>query len=409
MISVIVPVYNVEKYIEKCLSSIVCQKNVQYEIICVDDGSTDNSLDILQRYQKEYNQIKIIVQKNMGLSAARNTGLKAAIGDFVYFLDSDDYIAHIDALNYMETTMCRNELDVLYMDGDHVFESLSMEEKNLDRKNYYVRDREYGIYEQGYQLLVDMVKDEKYRTQVSLYCIRKSVLTEHCIDFPEGYYYEDNLFALKLIMKAEKVMHTKYVVFMHLVRMGSIMQSQVAYHNFASAFEIWKEMTVFAKQYEGCKFYYAIDKLLNGMKYFTRGLYNKMSEKDQQKVLTWSDSERKLFEQNIFLQKDILKPDWYRQLNLRLGDKVVIYGAGQFGSVVYKIALHDKTINIIGVVDKNADNIQNFNVPVLPIEAIDTMSYDYVLIAIKKQEVVAEVSTQLQARGVPLKKIKCFE
>ena len=91
-VSIIVPVYNVEKYLEQCLSSIVNQTYNNIEIIIVNDGSCDNSYKIIDKYKDRYNFIKVIKQGNMGISEARNIGLKNAIGEFVLFVDSDDYL-----------------------------------------------------------------------------------------------------------------------------------------------------------------------------------------------------------------------------------------------------------------------------------------------------------------------------
>ena len=98
-LSVIIPVYNVEEYLEECLNSVCNQTLTDIEIICVNDGSTDNSGDILQDFAKQDTRIQIINQENAGLSAARNTGLKYATGEYITFLDSDDWIS----LDYYET------------------------------------------------------------------------------------------------------------------------------------------------------------------------------------------------------------------------------------------------------------------------------------------------------------------
>ena len=91
-ISIVVPVYNVEKYLRQCLDSIINQTFKDFECICVNDGSTDKSLSILQEYANKDNRIKIIPQKNIGLAGARNTALSVASGKYVLFVDSDDYI-----------------------------------------------------------------------------------------------------------------------------------------------------------------------------------------------------------------------------------------------------------------------------------------------------------------------------
>lgn len=91
-VSVIIPVYNAEKYLRECLDSVVNQTLKEIEIICVDDGSTDGSLTILREYRKKDKRVKVLTQANEGVSAARNRGLLSACGEFVAFLDSDDYI-----------------------------------------------------------------------------------------------------------------------------------------------------------------------------------------------------------------------------------------------------------------------------------------------------------------------------
>ena len=101
-ISVIVPVYNVEKYLARCLDSIINQTLADIEIICINDGSTDNSLEILNDYAKKDSRIKIIDQTNAGLSCARNAGMQIAQGEYIGFVDSDDWID----LDFYEKLVC---------------------------------------------------------------------------------------------------------------------------------------------------------------------------------------------------------------------------------------------------------------------------------------------------------------
>jgi len=119
-VSVIIPVYNVEKYLKQCLDSVINQTLKDIEIICVDDGSTDSSLEILKEYAKNDNRIKILTQENKGAGAARNTGLRVAAGKYVYFLDSDDFLelnAFECLINYIDNreidfcVFCHNHYD----------------------------------------------------------------------------------------------------------------------------------------------------------------------------------------------------------------------------------------------------------------------------------------------------------
>lgn len=119
-ISVIVPVYNVEKYIEECISSIMRQTFDNLEIILVDDGSTDNSGKICDELAKKDLRINVIHQSNQGLSAARNTGLKHAMGDYISFIDSDDYI-HIDMLNKLYEAIINSDSDLAICNYKYVY------------------------------------------------------------------------------------------------------------------------------------------------------------------------------------------------------------------------------------------------------------------------------------------------
>lgn len=110
-VSVIIPVYNVEQYLEQCLQSIINQTLSDIEIICVDDGSTDNSLNILKEYAQKDSRIKVLQQQNQYAGVARNNGLDTATGDYVYFLDSDDYIMK-DCLEKMYEQITKTGSDI---------------------------------------------------------------------------------------------------------------------------------------------------------------------------------------------------------------------------------------------------------------------------------------------------------
>lgn len=114
-LSVIVPVYNVEKYLDDCLRSIISQIDNDCEIICVEDCSTDNSLGILEKYSNKYSQIKIVKHgKNKGLSAARNTGLNNAKGKYILFVDSDDMFK-TNAITELMNIVEEQELDQVFL------------------------------------------------------------------------------------------------------------------------------------------------------------------------------------------------------------------------------------------------------------------------------------------------------
>ncbi|MBR3628081.1 MAG: glycosyltransferase family 2 protein [Elusimicrobia bacterium] len=112
-ISVIVPTYNVEKYLSQCLDSILNQTFKDFECICINDGSTDNSLSILQKYASKDNRIKIINQENKGLSGARNAALKIVTGKYITFVDSDDFVSS-DYLEKLINLAEKENSDIVY-------------------------------------------------------------------------------------------------------------------------------------------------------------------------------------------------------------------------------------------------------------------------------------------------------
>ncbi|MSR91206.1 glycosyltransferase family 2 protein [Inconstantimicrobium porci] len=121
LLSIIIPVYNVEKYLRQCIESVVKQNLYNYEIILVNDGSTDNSLNICKEYADKYTEIKIIDQKNKGLGAARNAGIKKASGKYIGFLDSDDYIKQ-DMFSKMLNKAEEDNLDLVICAVEMYFE-----------------------------------------------------------------------------------------------------------------------------------------------------------------------------------------------------------------------------------------------------------------------------------------------
>ena len=128
-LSIILPVYNVEAYIGKCLNSILIDNAFCGEVICVNDGSTDNSFSILQQYVLRYPNVQIVSQSNAGLSVARNVGLKRATGDYVFFIDSDDWIFPHTLQQIIEEI---DGEDALYFNARKVYENTQKIDDNCD-------------------------------------------------------------------------------------------------------------------------------------------------------------------------------------------------------------------------------------------------------------------------------------
>ena len=187
-ISVIIPVYNVEEYLQECINSIINQTYKNLEIIIVNDGSTDNSLNICNEYQKIDERIKVFTQKNGGLSAARNTGIINATGDYILFVDSDDWL-ELSAVEIM-TNLLKEKMADIVITG---FNNYSKKKKT---PKFYEESEKYKVFAS-----VLYNRGINHSACAKLY---KKKLWD-VFKFPEGKYYEDYYVIYDVIDRAESV------------------------------------------------------------------------------------------------------------------------------------------------------------------------------------------------------------
>lgn len=208
-ITVIVPMYNTEEYIERCIRSIMHQTYENLEIIIVDDGSTDGSLNICQNLEKEDSRIKIISQPNGGVANARNTGLNHSTGEFIGFVDSDDYLEE----NMYEKLM----------------KYIKTYEADLASARAYIIDRD-GILEQShYNNYIEQFNDEKsilksYVDGVLTIAVWDKLFKREVIEnirFDSSVFCEDAKFVLDVCNKAKSVVCTSERLYNHLRRKGN--------------------------------------------------------------------------------------------------------------------------------------------------------------------------------------------
>ena len=201
-ISVIVPVYNVARYLPQCLDSIVNQTFEDIEIICINDGSTDDSLEILESYSKKDSRIKIITQENRGLGAARNVGMKHASGRYVFFIDSDDFIK-LNTLELLYDNAVSNNSDMVfyrlyrYIDGKESYNSLFNFKKHFG-------EVDYSNFTFTYRDAKDFVLNNGFSAWIKLYS-RKFLDSMPDFYFSEGIAFEDVVPHVKVMIKASRI------------------------------------------------------------------------------------------------------------------------------------------------------------------------------------------------------------
>lgn len=219
-VSVIIPVYNTEKYLESCLDSIVNQELNNYEIIIINDGSTDNSSEIAKKYANNYSFILYFEQDNKGLAATRNLGIERASGKYIYFMDSDDLLEE-NSLNILYNLAEENKLDAVFFDADVFFDYTNNEKKIYN----YHRQKSYGLYDNGQELFNDLINNKEFLASACLYFIRTDIIRKFELKFPIGIIHEDELFTVKLMMVIKKCMHINEQYFKRRIRKNSIVTS----------------------------------------------------------------------------------------------------------------------------------------------------------------------------------------
>ena len=231
LLTIVIPVYNVEKYLNRCLESILIQEWKNYDIILVDDGSTDLSPQICDDYVKSYDFISVIHKENGGLSDARNTGLSQAKGEYVYFPDSDDWIEP-DTFIALAEALESQKFDIISFNREFV----------KGEEDVIISDPvETQVFE-GKDAFVQMLKHSYITGFANDKIYRKSLFVDHDILFPKGKYYEDLGTNYKLFLSAKKVYATNQKYYHYLIDNPDSITQSWNEKKFRDMFEFYKEV-----------------------------------------------------------------------------------------------------------------------------------------------------------------------
>lgn len=202
MVSIIVPIYNVAPYLPACLDSIIQQTYRDLEIILVDDGSTDGCAAIADKYKAQDERIRVIHQANSGLSAARNAGLRVATGEYVWFVDSDDYIA-LDACEILAQKAMQDDDDVIICSRQRFTEEGPLEDDIL-LNEHYLTGKEY----------INQHLTNRFSHSACQKWCKRELLINHHIEFEPGR-YEDCYFSFRVMCVAQKVTVTSDILYFY--------------------------------------------------------------------------------------------------------------------------------------------------------------------------------------------------
>lgn len=221
-LSVIIPCYNMELYLQECVDSLLDQnlKPSEYEVIIVNDESKDRTLEIANEYAAKYDNVKVIDKKNAGVGAARNSGYDLAQGEYIYFLDPDDYLAQ-NTVPLLLSIMDSNTLDILSFRTKSVFETkYPISDSNLEEvpDNLNVTD---GI---------TYIANKKYQNEIWWYIIRRDFIKASGIRFIEGKWMEDAILTAELFCEAKRMAHIDLDVHRYRILPTSAMRNKSREH-----------------------------------------------------------------------------------------------------------------------------------------------------------------------------------
>lgn len=220
MVSVIIPIYNVEKYLRECVDSVIRQTYADLEIILVDDGSPDHCGAICDEYALIDERVVVIHKENGGLSDARNAGFAEAHGEYVYFLDSDDALKQ-DAIEHLVKRIEEESAEMIFFDAETIYEDFEDQnyQEEIKRKNVYNTDVGASVW----KALLD---NAEFWSCVPLHFFRSDFLKQNKLSFEKGMMHEDELFTAMTYVRAKRVAQERTVLYCRRLRANSIMSQK---------------------------------------------------------------------------------------------------------------------------------------------------------------------------------------
>ena len=339
-VSVVIPVYKVEKYLPACLDSVLSQSLQEIEVICIDDASPDLCPEILDEYAARDSRVRVLhLSENHQQGYGRNRGLEMAEGKYVYLLDSDDMITP-EAMEELYAIAEKDKLDGIFFDSQVIFES-----KEIERRNCTYPARRYGQYENcvysGPALFELFMEQKDWVSYVQRMFWRKDYILKKQIFFLESTEHEDEFFAFKAILLAQRVRYISKDYFIRRYREDSVMTRPKHPKDFHGYFVTYCAMVDFLEEtgYTGIG---ARDRVMHMHECMKRFFPLFSKEADASK---WFKTEAELRAYRYYSYAKRLGESFYKNLIRQLSvpiskdDHVWIYGAGIVGERVYRVLI----------------------------------------------------------------------
>lgn len=240
LISIIIPVYNVEDYLRQCLDSVLEQTYTSFEVIMIDDGSSDSSFSICLDYCEKDIRFNVLQKENGGASSARNVGIQNAKGDYVFFLDSDDWLEPT-ALEEMISTAKDQNADLVFCEAQAVDD-----EENILTNTWYSYKSQYAT-DSSYSIMSRMMEQKEFHVAIWMLLLDRKIFTDNDLLFKEGIIYEDMIISYQFYCLAHRAAHVRQKLYNRRYRPNSVMTSRKTEKNYISAATVYREVAKFRK------------------------------------------------------------------------------------------------------------------------------------------------------------------
>jgi len=400
-ISIIIPLYNVEPYLQQCLDSVQAQSLHEIEIICVDDGSVDNSCAIVEEYIKNDDRICLYKQNHGGAGKARNFALKKANGEYVAFLDGDDFYFDNFALKKMYGEAKNNNADICASYRKNLYGNI------IENDNFLLN---FECKTNSFQWI--NFKDHQNDWYFHNFIFRREFLIQNNLFFPDYLRYQDPPFLLQSLILTQRFLLVP--VFLYCYRFGyrnlHLNELQV-YHTLSGIYD----NLLLAQKYHYDKLFQLLLTRIDTIYYDT--IATNLSSRILEKLENINRLSQKIFPlkqplkllNNLSATMQSMKYEEYLFPFHFIGSnkRILLYGGSIIGQALYYQfqTYGNGKSSIIGVIDRDKNVFINQNLPIFNVNQISQLEFDVVILATEVNSVAQDMRKILQHQGIPDNKI----
>ena len=402
-ISIIIPIFNAQAYLDECIQSVLKQDICQKEIICIDDGSTDTSVSIIKKYMENFPEIKLFSQTNQGAGVARNNGINHASGRYIAFMDADDFYMDTTALRIMVEECEKKQMKIC---GSYL--------STMKKGEICVVDTYKESFTQNEECICLSYRDYQFDLNYQCYIFNRDFLNDYNLRFPDYRRYQDPPFFVKAMYYAENFCVIPTYLYCYRLRDTKF---RFSFLQINDALKGIKENLEFAYEknleilYETTKerldkdLYYALVETLEQgnikaleqlleLENIIKADENLRSNECKLEIIKWI---------RLVLHDNRKIGNWEYQFpyeDIPYGSRIALYGAGMVGKTMYYILQNTQYAEVVVWVDSQYQNYQKEGLNVFSKEMLIKEEFDYLLIAVEKQSLFEEIKREIETLGI---------